>query len=278
MICLKKNHNNKTNIENIKLREIFKEEVKIKVFYSGICKTDIFVYKNIIKNNNVILGHEGSGVIIESKSELFKPGDHVLWNPYLGDNFLGVNQDGCFSEEIILLDSYVHHHSLYHHIAAYIEPCAAILSPLEYITNKNQSILILGNNRISKLAYLLFNKLGFSVYSQDESNGLLNFDFVIETNSKDSNINLGIDKVKKNGTIFLKSRSNEPKNINIYDIVYKEIKLQGSLFYNFDKTIEIIENNDIKLDNLIGDFYNIENWKLAFEKGFDGDKKIMFRF
>lgn len=278
MICLKKNLNNETNLENIKLREISQKEVKIKVLYSGICKTDIFVYKNIIKNNNIILGHEGSGVIIESKSKLFKPGDYILWNPYLSEKFLGVDQDGCFAEELILNESYVYNHSLENHIAAYIEPCSSVLSPLKYISSNNSSILILGNNRISKLTKMLFENLGFSVYLQNESLGLFNFDYVIETNSIDADINFGIEKIKKNGTIFLKSRSNEQKNINIYDIVYKEIILQGSLFYDFEKTIKIIENNNIEINNLIGKFYNIESWKDAFKEGFDGDKKIMFRF
>ena len=43
--------------------------VKIKVESIGLCRTDLFVAKDLIKTqDNLVLGHEFSGVVVESKS------------------------------------------------------------------------------------------------------------------------------------------------------------------------------------------------------------------
>lgn len=276
MICIYKDKNNKTSLVEKDLREIKQGEILVSVKYSGICKTDVYMFKNSIDNNNVILGHEGSGIVKSSKSNLFNQGDHVTWNPYFKDNnFLGINYNGCFSEEVIISEEYLFKHSFSHDLAAYTEPCSAALSPISHIDDKNKSILIMGDNRISLLTYILFNNLNYNVFIEDK---LDSYDYIIETNSKNSNLNFAIEKIKQNGTIFVKNRSFENQTINISKIVYKEITLKGSLFLDFNQTFKLMEPSKKDITNLIGEKYSIHDWRSAFSKGFDGNKKIMFKF
>lgn len=61
MKALFKNKNNKPFIKEIELKSLNKNDVKVKILMSGICRTDIYVAENKIYKNDVILGHEFCG-------------------------------------------------------------------------------------------------------------------------------------------------------------------------------------------------------------------------
>lgn len=108
---------NKIEIEEIGIPEIANGEVLIKVAYAGICGSDITILngKHINAKPPVVLGHEFSGIVEESKSSYFKKGDRVGVEPLVSCGFckpcsegnnhvcanlklLGINENGAFAQ------------------------------------------------------------------------------------------------------------------------------------------------------------------------------------
>ena len=110
---------NNIEIEEIDIPEIENGEVLIKVAYAGICGSDITILngKHITARPPVILGHEFSGIIEESRSPHFKKGDRVVVEPLIPCGFckpcregdyhvcvdlklLGIHENGAFAEYV----------------------------------------------------------------------------------------------------------------------------------------------------------------------------------
>ncbi len=106
-------------IEEIDIPEIENGEVLIKVAYAGICGSDITILngKHVTARPPVILGHEFSGIIEESRSMHLKKGDKVVVEPLIPcgicksckeGNFhvcsdlklLGIHENGAFAEYV----------------------------------------------------------------------------------------------------------------------------------------------------------------------------------
>ncbi|XP_069834466.1 alcohol dehydrogenase 1-like isoform X2 [Dendropsophus ebraccatus] len=95
-------------IEEVEVQPPKAHEVRIKIIYSGICRTDDHALHGSFHNIDfpVILGHEGAG-IVESVGELvteFKPGDKVipLCIPQCGEcsSCLSPNTNCCLKTHI----------------------------------------------------------------------------------------------------------------------------------------------------------------------------------
>jgi len=83
--------------------ELKEGELLVDVILSGICRTDIYVANDLLEHKNVILGHEFSGVISQSKSNLFIKNDFVACLPiFLDSTMLGVDHNGCFSQQVVI--------------------------------------------------------------------------------------------------------------------------------------------------------------------------------
>jgi threonine dehydrogenase-like Zn-dependent dehydrogenase len=251
-------------------------EVKIKVLYAGICKTDVFMANNTIKNSNVVLGHEGSGVIIESLSEDFSVGDSVVWNPYLGnDLFLGINRNGCFSDDLVLNSSSVYKHSIKTpQIAAYIEPVAVSMAPIKTGITKKERGLVKGNSRISNLTYDILKSMGYNI-SKDEC--VCGYDYIIETNETDESVKSSIQSLKFGGKLIFKSRNKKNINIDIQKIVKKEIEIKGVYYMDFNKALEWLQENEDIIENYIGKEYRLDQWDKALKESLNADKKGFFK-
>ena len=74
-------------IENKSLRKIRDDEVGVKVYYCGVCGTDVHIYEGAAGSADVkppvILGHELSGKIVEIGKNVrgLKIGDRVSVDP-----------------------------------------------------------------------------------------------------------------------------------------------------------------------------------------------------
>jgi len=112
------------SVNNIRVQEtgvpkITNGEVLVKVAYAGICGSDntILSGKHVTARPPVILGHEFSGIIAESKSIYFKKGDRVTVEPLIScgkckscieGNYhvcsnlklLGVHENGAFADYV----------------------------------------------------------------------------------------------------------------------------------------------------------------------------------
>lgn len=256
-------------------------DVLIQVSLTGICKTDIYVSEGKMgSKNDIVLGHEFSGYVVESGNDAFKPGDFVACHPVFEDlRMLGVDFDGSFSELIkVPASSCYKFDESVPKLAAYIEPIAASMAPLnlDCVRNPENKGVIIGKGRIPKLTETVLQRAGCNVSSQEEiTSG--SYDYVIETAAEESLLDAALDFLKPGGCLILKSRSPSKVPLDLYKIVRKEIKLEGCYYYDFAKTVEFaIQNKDL-FEHLLGDVYNLEDWKVAFEASLNADRKIFLR-
>ena len=120
-------------VEEVELREINENEVKVKVAWAGICGSDLHEYQHgpIFINTEhkdqftgeiapITMGHEFAGVVEEvgAKVTSVKVGDRVTINPtithgnkhesvdrYDGMSFIGLNGNGGFTKYAIVPES-----------------------------------------------------------------------------------------------------------------------------------------------------------------------------
>lgn len=106
-------------IEETDIPEIKDGEVLIKVAYAGICGSDFTILngKHVSAKPPIILGHEFSGIVAETRSKYFKNGDRVAVEPIIpcgkckqcneGNyhvcrnlKLLGIHEDGGFADYV----------------------------------------------------------------------------------------------------------------------------------------------------------------------------------
>ena len=69
--------NSDVRIEEMQKPFIDNKELLVKVIASGICGTDVLEWYRI-KKAPLVLGHEVSGIVEESKNDLFEKGDRIF--------------------------------------------------------------------------------------------------------------------------------------------------------------------------------------------------------
>lgn len=259
-------------------------DVTIKVDTAGICRTDIYAAENKINTKqNLILGHEFTGYIYQSRHKNFKEGDLVVVNPIFDDlTMLGVDHDGCFANFINVCSSKVFHFGNFHdlRIPAYVEPIAASLAPLKSkLINKDMVGAVYGENRIGILTYEIMKKQGYNIVIVDKHSELEDntFDYVIETLATTETFDRLSKLIKKNGVLIMKSRYPNYISINFYDYVRKEIMIEPLYYHDFQFAIDYAKTYYDDFLYLLGDTYQLEDWKEAFIASQTGNKKIFFK-
>lgn len=161
------------------------ESVKIKIFYTGICKSDVpRVLKNTAHSYPIILGHEFSGEVIEIGKDVknVKIGDHVVGIPLkpcfkcedckkgnysLCKNytFYGSRKNGSYAEKIVLPETNVFKISNeidFKH-AAFFEPMTIAYHALKQAKfEPNKTVGVLGNGTIGLFTMQLAKIMGAS--------------------------------------------------------------------------------------------------------------------
>lgn len=254
-------------------------QILVDVIISGICRTDIYVANDILKHNNVILGHEFSGRVSESNNSKFVKNDFVACLPIFSDStMLGVDHNGSFSNQIIvdqeqlyLLDK----DKIDPYTAAYLEPICASMSPLKsHFINQKMNIGLIGNGRIAELTILILDIYGYKVSTINniESIDSNYFDCIIETNISNNDL-LHIPRIlKNNGLLVIKSRNPHLFSINFYEFVKKDIKIEFLYYYDMNKSISFAYEYKNEFKYLFGTTYSLEDWEIAFES--NENKKI----
>lgn len=272
----------KTN-EGVKLVDVMEPIcdvgfVKIKVQSVGLCRTDLFVANNIIKTKeNLVLGHEFSGIVHESKSEKFTKGDKVSVNPLYENGFMGLDFDGCLQEYVIIPEEQViKSKKLPYKISAYLEPVAASMAVLKAINGKNKKIAVWGDNRIAELTYIILKTKGFNVERINEITKENYYDFIVETMFEEESLQKIIKMLKKEGTLVIKSRKKQLTGLVSSDLVKKEITLKAVNYYSFEKSMKWLEINYKEVEHLLGDSYFIKDWEKAFEIANNAESKKIF--
>jgi len=193
---------NKIELQEKKEPEILKyNHVKIKIFYAGICGTDLNIIKNkLVWPKNRIIGHEAVGTVVEIGREVtnFKIGDRVIIDPTqycgkccfcrngmtnfcekFGDYEVGNAVDGLFTEYYVGEDRFIYKipDNMSWETAVLTEPTACVIHNLYESNIKfNESVLIIGGGPIGALCLLFTNQISrLSVITEidDYRNNLL---------------------------------------------------------------------------------------------------------
>lgn len=264
--------------------------ILVKVYYAGICRTDIAVAKGTIAvDKDIILGHEFCGVVVDihdaGKSQLHI-GDAVSADPMkfgkdYHDCMCGVDCNGAFAEYIAMPEKAAVKlpQSLLSVNGAYLEPVAAALAPFKHIADKNANICLFGDNRIARLTEQIGHLLGYTNISCIHNTELLGectCDIIIETAPE--HLCEYIKALKPKGKLILKSRGYTKACLVPNDVAMKEISICGARYGSFDEAVKILASDQLDTKELFGDVYSLDEFETAFDEADKCDaKKIFFR-
>ena len=270
------------------------KNVLVKVYYAGICRTDIGIGKGIVPaKEDIVLGHEFCGKIagfVNGECEMgnWRLGDVVSANPMsfgsTGDTMCGKDCDGAFAEYIAVPSSALIHlpSLLLSPLGAFLEPVAAALAPLKYINGRT---CIFGGSRIAELTYQVAQTMGKRHIEKIERIDDLqkdSYDCIIET--EPFNIDAYIDALRPGGMLVLKSRSYAPCSFTSNTIAMKEVCIRGARYGDFNVASHILTAtarhlpNTLNTGTLFGNTFELSQFEESFaEAGRAGSKKTFFK-
>lgn len=269
------------HLKEYKMPELKKGFVRINVKEVGLCRTDLFVADGTIKvDQDIILGHEFSGIIVETKSTLFKVNERVSVNPLFDIRFMGLDFDGCLRDFIdVPEEQVIRAFYLDFKVAAYLEPVAASMAVLKVCHDKKAKGAVFGYNRIAELTYIILKEEGYNIEWIDEKNITAQdneYDYVIETLFNEVYLSKIIKLLKKEGTLVVKSRKKQLTGLVASDLVAKELTLRCVNYYDFNKTMEWLISHQNTISHLLGDSYPLNDWRNAFDEAYKGESKKIF--
>lgn len=269
------------HLKEYKMPELKKGFVRINVKEVGLCRTDLFVADGTIKvDQDIILGHEFSGIIVETKSTLFKVNERVSVNPLFDIRFMGLDFDGCLRDFIdVPEEQVIRAFYLDFKVAAYLEPVAASMAVLKVCHDKKAKGAVFGYNRIAELTYIILKEEGYNIEWIDEKNITAQdneYDYVIETLFNEVYLSKIIKLLKKEGTLVVKSRKKQLTGLVASDLVAKELTLRCVNYYDFNKTMEWLISHQNTISHLLGDSYPLDDWRNAFDEAYKGESKKIF--
>ncbi|MGM0889219.1 MAG: zinc-dependent alcohol dehydrogenase [Bacillota bacterium] len=159
-------------------------DVKVKIYGTGICGTDLNVLKGkMYAAPNMVMGHESVGVVVEVGESVknVRVGDRVVIDPtqFCGKCYycrkgltcyckefdewqLGIGSHGTFGEYYVGEDRFIYKlpESMDWERATLIEPLSCVLSVVEKANIKpDESVLVLGSGPIGLMVQLIARKL-----------------------------------------------------------------------------------------------------------------------
>lgn len=256
-------------------------DVLLKVDMVGLCRTDLLVAQGKISINQeeIILGHEFSAIVVDDKTKQLSTGQKVGVNPLWLQKFMGLDFDGALCEYIsVPFDKVIPTSCDDARLVAYLEPTAASMAVLKALGHQDEKIAIVGKNRIAYLTLLILQSYGYQVDYLDVGEQFKenHYDTMIETVFEEDVIKKIVSSLKEGGTLVVKSRKKFPVSITASDLVSKEITLKSVNYYDFTQAMRWLENNKDVVKDLLGEVYNIENWEQAFIAAQSGEQKKIF--
>jgi len=194
--------------------------------------------------------------------------------------FLGVDLDGAFTEEIIVPQTAVFPvpDVLSWAEAAYVEPVAAALAVCDAPLSRETRGLIVGDGRIATLTERVLSAHNFQdiivASSADAHHMTDRFAFVIETNAATDGLCDILDRVEWGGTVVLKSRPAAPIRLDLARAVSRRLQLVGVHYGDFSAAIDLIAGGRLEIGDLLGPEYPLS----AHERAFAEDNGRLKRF
>jgi threonine dehydrogenase-like Zn-dependent dehydrogenase len=287
-------HNDKvsyqTGVEVPKLTSLY--NVLVKVYYAGICRTDIGIAKGVVPAcEDVVLGHEFCGKIVGFFNggdcmDGWKIGDVVSANPMAfgsaEEMMCGKDCDGAFADYIAVPSGALVGLSLHllSPLGAYLEPIAAALAPFKYVGGR---CCIYGGSRIAELTHQVARAIGhknIEWITHLEELPKNSYDCIIET--EPDGIDAYIDALKPGGVLVLKSRSFASSSFIANTIAMKEIRVQGARYGDFQVASHILSAtascHALNTDALFGNVYELSQFEAAFAEAEKPEsRKTFFR-
>lgn len=268
------------------------DEVLVRVEAAGVCRTDLFVAQGKLASADpVVLGHEFSGVAVESGSRVavmpaIPCGTCRACDDSRGalcprPSMLGVDRDGAFAEFVSVPARAVH--ALPDGVSfaegAYAEPVAAAMAVLKAGLRTEERGLVYGTNRIARLVVRVLRAHGFREIGIPDGRPLARdrYDFVVETTPTAEAFAAMIEAVRPGGRILLKSRPHGPVAIDLSAAVKKEVTLQGVAYARFSEAIDLLGRRGLDLADLVGPARPLEDFeRVLAEAGRDESFKSFF--
>lgn len=272
-------------IEDYPIPEIGENESLIKILISGICNTDKEVIKGYRPDFKGVLGHEFVGQVVKSSDEGLV-GKRVVGeiNENCGEciycktnrlshcetrKVIGMtNQDGCFAQYLKMRTDLLHivPEDIPSEIAVFTEPLAAAIEILDQVHIKpSTNIAILGDGRLSFMIAQVVALTGveltvigrhedklkeFESFAKTTTKTEETFEIVIDATGSPTGLIDGAKRVRKKGTIVIKSTYAGKIDINMSEFVVNEITLIGSRCGPFKPALKLLKAKLISFPQL----------------------------
>lgn len=292
------------------------DEVVVKVLQAGICATDLEIVRGYMDFRGVF-GHEFVGTVVGGRGDLLGSrvvgeincichrcdmcraglGNHCRNRTVLGIS----GRDGAFAELLAVPGENLHvvPPQVSDDQAVFVEPLAAALQVAsQYSFDCAQRVAVLGPGRLgllvgqvlrpmvgeltlfgrSSAAATLCERLGLVLDVVDGSAGGADFDVVVDCTGTAGGLDLAQKLVRPRGTIILKSTYAGSAGPNLALTVINEVQIIGSRCGPFDKAIEYLRNDTVRVEPLIGGRYPLSNGVDAIDAASQpGSLKILLR-
>ncbi len=215
---------------------------------------------------------------------------------------LGISIDGGMTQYVVVPIENIHEVSIDLKEAVFTEPLAACLRLIDLLPlNIGYNVVILGQGPLAYLMNQVMKFRGFTTiiigtrwerlkYFKNRADYVLNLneiniidevfkitktgaDLVIEVTGNPEALNLALKLVRPTGVIAAKSTHGEMVKFDYTDMVVKEVQIVSSrcgLRHNWEKAIELIQKNIVKVNEIITHEYplhqGVEAFKVASSK------------
>ncbi len=278
-------------------------EALIKITTAGICNTDLEITRGYMGFNG-IPGHEFVGVVKESRSKKLR-GRRVVGEinlgcgtcPYCrnkmanhcpGRSVLGIlNRDGAFAEYTVLPVSNLHlvPDSVSDEEAVFAEPLAAAFEIIEQVSiSASHRVCVLGDGKLGLLIAQVLSLTGctlIAVGRHPEKLAILDslgihtvldsdlrddeFDIVVDSSGSPSGIGTALTIVKPGGSIILKTTIAEQSQVDLNQLVIKEVSLIGSRCGPFRTALAALQEGGLSITPLISHVFPLAEGVKAFK-------------
>jgi threonine dehydrogenase-like Zn-dependent dehydrogenase len=291
------------------------QDALVRVRLSGICSTDLQIFKGYM-NFRGVPGHEFVGEVADGPAELqrrrvvgeinFACGSCEMCARNLGRHcrdrkVMGIlGADGSFAEYAAVPAANLHFvpDNVSDEEAVFTEPLAAAFEILEQIQlNPGDDVLVMGDGKLGMLCAQVVKLTGARVtvlgkhaekLALVKKTGvrtiLLNnwkprlFDVVVEATGSESGLKLAMSAVRPRGTLVLKSTIAGDHNVNLAPLVINEITVIGSRCGLFEPALQALAEKTVSVTPLIEKVYSLtDGLNAVAHAGTAGARKILLR-
>jgi len=275
------------SLQDVPTPEMSPYEVLIKVRAVGICGSDARIYNEVMPGRKkIIIGHELSGEIVQCGEQVhdLRKGERVVTEICIGcaicryckkglinlcDRLeeVGITVDGGMAEFVSIPARNVHPipKNVSFEEATLADPLACTIRGLEMVSVQPESwVTILGPGTIGLLAVQVAKKIlrakVIVTGTRDERLALaeeFGADYVVNVH----------DSTKRNGSVVSMTVHKEI-NINIEPVIRNELKVFGSICYNykeFDEALDLIRKGKINVEEFTGHTFPLKEADKAFD-------------